>query len=323
VQTRGFGQLKKDKDGNVIPDGHLIDDWAGDELVQFAASLSRLINFKFCIVNYVFLSRIYTAIQKSIYKILVTHDVFSNRNSRIFDTYGGQEGFYFSVEPDEEKKGLNRANLVLAIQEEDKRFFKDELDIGNVMTLPYIPAKKTLPHRPPGKPLKVGYLGSGHHPNIEAMLQFIDHLNRFDGFVLLVAGSICGSLPDISMPDNVKLVGYISNVEDFYSKCDVVINPDMLRSGLKIKSIEALSFGKPLVCTEAASVGLFAESRYHTAKSIEECANIILELVRHPEKISEVADLSNKLFEQFYNYYHDKNRIEAYEAMAREHAEKL
>jgi hypothetical protein len=59
---------------------------------------------------------------------------------------------------------------------------------------------------------------------------------------------------------------------EFHEKCDVIVNPDMLQSGRKIKCVEALSFSKPLICTTAASGGLTARSPFHRARKPEECA---------------------------------------------------
>ena len=316
VQTRELGQLKRDDNGGVIPDGNKIDDWAGDELVQFAASLVLLNKYRFCIVSYVFLSRILNVMPESVYKILVTHDIFSNRNSRIYDACGSQKGFYFSVKNEEEKKGLGRADLVLAIQEEDNRYFSDELGITNVETLPYVPPKRYVARRRPDNNLRIGYIGSSHRPNIDAILEFISSLRLKDGFEFRVAGVICNHIDGYELPSFTRLIGYVDNLEAFYADCDVIINPDILKSGLKIKCVEALSFGLPLVCTAAASLGLSPESKYHTANSIEECAALVEELIMNPDNISAVAASSRQLYESFYEKYHNKNRIEKYEAMA-------
>ena len=42
----------------------------------------------------------------------------------------------------------------------------------------------------------------------------------------------------------------------FYDECSVIINPCLAGSGLKIKSVEALSYGKPLVTTPKGAEGL-------------------------------------------------------------------
>lgn len=316
AQTGDLGQLKRDGNGNVVPDGNGVDDWAGDELVQFTASLSQLNSYRFCIVSYIFLSRIFDVMPRNTYRILVTHDIFTNRNSRIFDACGSQKGFYFSVQGEEEKKGLGRADLVLAIQEYDNKYFKNKLGMTNVETLPYIPAKNYIARKARGAELKIGYIGSGHRPNIDAIMQFISSLKVCEGFEFRVAGVICNHLKDYKLPSFVRLAGYVDNLEDFYASCDVIINPDMLQSGLKIKCVEALSFGLPLVCTAAASLGLSPESKYHTASSIKECADLVEELILFTDKINALEESSRELYERFYEKYHNKNRINNYEAMA-------
>ena len=55
--------------------------------------------------------------------------------------------------------------------------------------------------------------------------------------------------------DCIKL-GDLPDVGRAYEMADIVVNPAPVGTGLKIKSIEALAFGKPLVATPHAATGL-------------------------------------------------------------------
>ena len=51
------------------------------------------------------------------------------------------------------------------------------------------------------------------------------------------------------MVHNVRLLGRVDHVEDFYDVIDVVINPVQFGTGLKIKNAESLRYGKLLITT--------------------------------------------------------------------------
>ena len=88
---------------------------------------------------------------------------------------------------------------------------------------------------------------------------------------LLVAGSICGRLPADVRP--FESVGRVDHLDDFYDLVDLVVNPMPFGTGLKIKSVEAICQGLPLIATEAAMVGLPARHPLHRLASPEEVAD--------------------------------------------------
>ena len=56
--------------------------------------------------------------------------------------------------------------------------------------------------------------------------------------------------------ENVEFLGHIENLEREYAKAMLVVNPCWIGTGLKIKSVEALARGKPLVTTAKGVEGL-------------------------------------------------------------------
>jgi glycosyltransferase involved in cell wall biosynthesis len=56
----------------------------------------------------------------------------------------------------------------------------------------------------------------------------------------------------------VDLLGEIADITAAYAQAQVVLNPLRFGTGLKIKSVEALSYGRPLVTTSVGAEGLGA-----------------------------------------------------------------
>ena len=67
---------------------------------------------------------------------------------------------------------------------------------------------------------------------------------------LAIAGSICEAL---SGHKDVVLMGMLDDLSTAYESAAIVVNPMQFGTGLKIKSLEAMSYSKPLVTTPTAT----------------------------------------------------------------------
>jgi hypothetical protein len=71
---------------------------------------------------------------------------------------------------------------------------------------------------------------------------------------LWLIGAVGESL--IKIPEGVRILGKVDDLRDYYAKSKVVINPAIAGTGLKIKTIEALGYCRPVVCWEAGIDGM-------------------------------------------------------------------
>jgi len=275
-------------------DVNLIDDWVGDDLIDFIKLLDRNCHFELCLCNYVFLSKALTCFDNTTKKLLITHDIFTGRNKRMNDV--GIKSFYFGTVAKEEKKGLDRADYVIAIQERERLFFKGLTD-KPVITMPYIPPKKYKNIPFVKLPLKVGYIASYHGPNVLAIKEYIKFLRNERKIEIFIAGPISKAIEQ-GIP-NVHILGVIDNLDEFYSKYDIYVNPDLLESGLKVKTVEAFSYGRPIVCTKAASAGIGVAKPYHQYESIGEVAEITKKCANNPAILVEMVEESKRVYDAF------------------------
>ncbi|AQA17038.1 hypothetical protein BST95_01225 [Halioglobus japonicus] len=279
-----------------------LDALCGFDLIQFIASLVHLKRYEHCIVSYVYLSRVFEYLKPETSKILVSHDVFSDRNQRIFDSIGDNTAFFYSLDRNQEKKGLERADLTIAITNEEETFFRSELGITDTITLPYIPAESiSINELKPraGSPLILGYLASSHRPNVNAIRNFIAQIRKRCSYRLIVAGSVCGDLAGDRLPPEVTLLGFVDNVDQLYEQCHIVINPDTLVSGLKVKNVEALAHDKPLLTTRAASAGLDATSIFHLSQDSKALVALVEKIAECPEMLVEAHRDSRDLYKAY------------------------
>ena len=249
---------------------------------SFSAFLSRK-QPHVILIEYVTLAwlckHIPVAMRPNLIVAIDTHDVMSNRETE-FKKY--QLDHWLSINAAEEGSALSQADLVIAIQEEDCKMLTAMLDDANSQ------AKQTGIHgnRKPTQVIvckhpasseslqrlrsrshesaAIGFLGSSAEANNLGMREFLEHAwpkiveALGDTVELRIGGAVCDQLDSAAIISDkrITLVREVTSLIDFYNSVDLVINPVGIHSGLKIKSLEALAFGRPLVTTRAGEAGL-------------------------------------------------------------------
>jgi hypothetical protein len=277
---------------------NLIDDWIDNNFLAFVRLLDKNCNFSLCLCNYIFLSKALTCLNNHTKKIINTHDIYSGRNTRLRNA--DITTYYFSTNKEEEKKALERADYVLAVQKQEQLFF-EKLTSKPVITLPYLPQKKYIPYKFVKSPLKVAYIGSYHAPNIVALNKYIKAIKNEKDIILYIGGSISPAIQQ-DIP-NVYVLGRLNDLDEFYSQYDIYINPDTFESGLKIKTVEAMSYGRPFLCTKAASTGIDVEKPYHKAEDIKQMVSFTKQCINNLVLLDEMTKESKRLYDDFYSTY--------------------
>jgi len=120
---------------------------------------------------------------------------------------------------------------------------------------------------PPADRLRVGFLGSMNwQPNIEGIKWFIKSvwpsvLKKIPCATLHVAGRGLGMAENL-LPRGLNIIndGEPDNARRFLASNHVVISPLFAGSGIRIKIIDAMSTGRPVVATPVAVEGLMAQN---------------------------------------------------------------
>ena len=242
-------------------------------------------DFKSVIIEYVFYSKCFDIIDSEVLKVIDTHDSYSDRWRIFYDL--GIVPFGLSTYVKEESKGLNRADLNIAIQAREKEYFqsishKKVITYGKKLQRPYIEQDQTNNN--------ILYIGGDHKLNNYGISSFIKHslpkvIEQCSDAKLIIAGSICNYIvKHFSNHPNIELLGSIKSKEEFYNKGTISINPMPSGTGLKIKSIEAIEFSKYLVTTSSGAEGIveIENDVCLLANSPKEFAQHIISIIRSP-----------------------------------------
>jgi glycosyltransferase involved in cell wall biosynthesis len=275
-------------------DGYQIDDWVSEAQVQGFRDLHDRLRPDITIVNYIFFSRLLEGL--SSLKVIDLHDRLARAEQ--YEAINEPPKFFYTTEA-RELEAVQRADIALCIQDNEKPYFERAnvpvFTFGHILRRSYLDRRFT-------NLTTVGYIGAfnifNNHALGELLPLFASLVEDFPDLRLRLAGGICNAIEDV--PPFVEKVGYVPSLGDFYDDVDLTINPTIAGTGLKIKTVEALSFGMPLVSTRVGMDGLPVKSDFHAATSIEELARMIRTIKQRDFKeLTKLANLSKVIHTEY------------------------
>ena len=188
---------------------------------------------------------------------ILTHEVKHERAASFAKSGVSVRPANFS--PDVEKTILNDAENIVAIQWDDAAEFRRLAPRARVVV---VPVAVEPPLRRPV--MRTGserfvFVGSGSFHNYDGMTWFLETCwngirSARPAATLHVYGSVCNRLRNV--PPGVELHGVVADLAAAYEDCAAAIVPLRIGSGLKVKLIEALAYGVPIVTTPVGAQGL-------------------------------------------------------------------
>jgi len=231
------------------------------------------------LAEYIFQSKAFLNFDEKVLKVIDTHDVMTDRHKLFLKE--GKKPIWYSTPFREEKKGVKRADVIIAIQEREKDHFRrmtrhKVINVGHIVKV-----TRSFDEQPEKKLL---FVGSNNPSNHYGILEFLERdfpkvREAYPGMELLIAGNICGRLEQV--PEGVRLLGEVDDLEAVYDMVDLVINPLTIGTGLKIKMIEAMGLSKVVFSTPVGAEGLEDSAGtsyliYHNSTELVEAINLTL-----------------------------------------------
>jgi glycosyltransferase involved in cell wall biosynthesis len=232
-----------------------VDDWCPRWFRARAAAVVRAWGPDVVLVEYVFLSAcLDTAPARRRVRVIDTHDVMHERDA-VYRAAGlAPQWFHTTV--DEERRGLARADLVLAIQPDEGRRFRAMVPDVPVLVVPH--GLAVLPAPPArARPARLLFVASYNDLNVRGLAWLLDAVwpalrARCPEAELHVCGSIAEKLG--AAPAGVVVRGVVPALAPEYEAARVVVDPVAWGTGLPIKVVEALAHGRPVVSARAAAM---------------------------------------------------------------------
>lgn len=223
---------------------------------DFLHDLSARHEWKAIIVEFIWLHRAIDKLPGSILRILDTHDI---QHKRVADFASRGMSFPLSITRDLEAEIFRRFDAILAIQSHEASIIRQMCPDRPVLTVGTACANAP---RPADQAVRgrVLYVGGYNGANVDGLDRFFKHcwpriVELCPHAHLRVCGFVYRGFHNATFP-KVEFLGHVRDLAPHYAEAELVVNPVWIGTGLKIKTVEALSFGAPLVTTPTGTAGM-------------------------------------------------------------------
>jgi len=200
------------------------------------------------VVSFAWNAPILDACSDGTLKLIDTHDI-QHRRSVVAAEMGGDLSDR-ACSKEEEIAGLQRADVLLAIQPREQAILQSMCPDASVVSAGHVPAVCEMVGSPPDS-MELLFIANKYDPNIRGLKAFLRDdwpPLRDAGATLVVVGDVC--LAFKSPVRGVSFLGRIDNLDGVYRNAAVVLNLATYGTGLPIKTIEGLARGKVVLSRE-------------------------------------------------------------------------
>ncbi len=265
----------------------------------------------------------FSNIQVEFSQLLYLVDYLSKNNKKIFVAYDiASVSFWRSLKIEKnlfkkiiyfirflevyyyERKYLPKFDLVIAVSNHDRDILKNHFKLKKVSVISNaIDGIHILEPRIKDDYINLGFIGSCDHPPNQQAIKFLINniLPQLEiqkiKYKFYFAGNNSKILIDkLISRSSINQLGYIDAVESFYKEIDLLIAPIFSGSGSRIKILESLSYGRPVITTKIGAEGIDLSSPFLSILNSKEMDP--LTWTKAVIQIQEKEDLLNSDYEK-------------------------
>lgn len=158
-------------------------------------------------------------------------------------------------------------------------------------------------------------------PNAEA----VDNIYKYIypklkklGFKFLIVGDCPKKIKDKYKNSKFELVGTVADLNDVFKKATVALAPALEGTGMRIKTLNYLAAGLPVVTTSTSALGFQDKNVLIIENDFKKYPNIILDLISNREYALKISKRGRSLMDKKFNWDHIAGEMKlAYEKILR------
>ncbi|MDQ6621405.1 MAG: glycosyltransferase family 4 protein, partial [Pseudomonadota bacterium] len=210
------------------------------------------------------------------------------------------------------------AQWVFPCSEEDARILHEEFAVPrerievvwngtDSASIPFVTREARARHKAKLRvdvPL-VLFMASGHQPNIDAAWQIFAMARALPGVGFVFVGHVAYAFMPSAVPQNVWLLGEVSDTarQIVLEAVDVAINPLRTGSGTSLKMLDYFAAGIPVVATPTGARGLpVLDGKHLLVRELGEFPQAIHWLIANREEASQLTVAARGLVEQQFDW---------------------
>ena len=215
-----------------------------------------------------------------------------------------------------EQKVYSSVEGIITITSEDEKTILNEFSVKQAFTIPF-----TQPEVNPKKDYSccnIFHLGSMNwEPNSEAVRVLINDIYpKVKKSLPSIKIKIAGSNMDVNKiddPENgVIAVGFIEDLEKWYQSEGIFVSPIQSGSGVRIKILEALNYGIPVITTRKGASGIPDEGQMLIVESNDEIVEKVIALSTNESLRKELGQKATQFIQDHYSVEQTSNRLNTF-----------
>lgn len=232
---------------------------------------------------------------------------------------------------------FHESDLSIVTTERERVLLNERFPKARILVAPNGVDSEAIQLLPATNSKRILFVGTlDYDPNIDAVIHFVRAIlpilrRRYPDISFQIVGSNPG--PRVTCVDNepnVQMLGFVSDLRPVYQEASICVAPLRAGGGSRLKILEAMAYGRPVVSTRLGCEGLLVESGRHLllADEPEAFANAIggilddpklgCTLVKNARRFVELAhgwkSIVEKVFVEFESAiasrYHSRNETQ-------------
>lgn len=217
-----------------------------------------------------------------------------------------------------ERDVLGDADLTIAVSDLDADRFRDDLGVPRVDVVDNgVDTGYFRPTGEPREPATLLFLGSLEwRPNLDGVAQLLDRVFPAvraavpDAKLLLVGRNPPDWLRRVAQ-SGVEVHADVPDVRPFLARSSMLVVPLRIGGGSRLKILEALASGTPVVSTRVGAEGLhLGADHLTTTEDIDGLAGAVLDAIRDPRSAESRADAGRRVVLERYDWEALADRLE-------------
>jgi len=226
-------------------------------------------------------------------KVLVEHDtsIYTLTNSYEKPVLGTIFRFFDWLNWRRFQKNIYRYfDWIITFTEEDCKLVRREANPGRITVIPIgLDLKLYNCFAETDKNIDILFVGHlPHYPNLDGLRYFVQEIfplikNKIPDVKFSIIGSgISKENFGIKSDENIEVIGEVEDVKPYLARAKLMVAPIRLGGGIKVKILEAMAMGIPVVAAKNAARGLKAEDNkdIYAADSPGDFADKVLVLLQ-------------------------------------------
>lgn len=291
-----------------------LQDWTNCEIQDYFDKIISNNKYDTVIVTYSYLANL---IVKTKNKIKNYEKIYYMIDSMFLQQYSWDKKVNRNLTlgklMDEELERLRYFDKFFCVSNDEKIFYEKLLE-KKMHFIPHFSDKKNYKLKPLcERKWDVFFIGFDNPFNVEGLNWFLDEVYPYldKNLKILLVGTSTNKINNSY--SNVDIIQYAPNLEEIFENIKISICPMFRGTGIKIKVVESMENGLPVVCTERGVDGLpdKTECGCLVAEDAKEFAEYINKLTSDDNFYNEVSEKIKNYYKKIFDREKYKNKLKS------------